>query len=260
MALAWHQPAIAAPPRSRIHAIVADFDEVRRARIVTAVRENQMFDVTAEIATPEQCRHIAAELVPELVICPREFVPQADTADTFPLFVVLGSVEKSARIVCSLAASPLAAELNESIASAASRILTLKANELSNLIHRYVLHSEELPSSGRTIVVDRDGEPFALAAHQIYWIEAAGNYVRVHAESGSFEAREPIKAVHARLAPRFVRVHRGALVNVNAIVAQVVVNGIPVAVALSDGTQVAVGPSYRSDVPAGVPVVVTAFA
>lgn len=267
MLSAWQHPAVAAPPRSRIHAAVADFDDVRRARIVSAVRESQLFDVTAEIMTPEQCRYVATDLVPELVICPREFIPQADSADTadtaatlFPLFVVLGTAEISNRVVCSVPAYPGAAELQESIASAASRILTLKAGELSSLIHRYLQHSVELPSPVRTLVVERDGQSIVLPARQIYWIEAAGNYVKLHTESGSFEARESIKAVHARLAPGFARVHRGALVNVDAVVAQIVANGVPVAVALTDGTQVAVGPSYRSEIPAATPVVVTSSA
>lgn len=258
MALAWHQPALTAPPRSRIHAVVADFDDFRRARLVTALRESQLFDVTAEIVTPEECRYVAADMIPELVICPREFIPEADSADTlFPLFIAIGPAEVSRRVVCSMSGSIIDSELQDAIASAASRILTLKAGELSSLIHSYVLHSEDLPSSSRTIVMDRDGTPIALAPHQIFWIEAAGNYVRVHADSGSFEAREPIKAVHARLAPRFARIHRGALVNVDAVVAQMVVNGVPVAVALSDGTQVAVGPNYRSEIPSATPVVVT---
>jgi two-component system LytT family response regulator len=57
-----------------------------------------------------------------------------------------------------------------------------------------------------------------IPADQVDWIDAAGNYVRLHAGGRSHLLRETMKSVEARLDPeRFVRVHRSAIVNLERI-------------------------------------------
>ncbi|MGQ0649899.1 MAG: LytR/AlgR family response regulator transcription factor [Gemmatimonadaceae bacterium] len=52
----------------------------------------------------------------------------------------------------------------------------------------------------------------------IDWVEADGNYVRLHAGGRSHLLRETMKAMGARLDPRvFVRVHRSAIVNLDHV-------------------------------------------
>jgi two-component system LytT family response regulator len=52
----------------------------------------------------------------------------------------------------------------------------------------------------------------------IDWIEAAGNYVRLHVGAREHLMRGPLTRLAARLgADRFVRIRRSALVNVRAI-------------------------------------------
>jgi two-component system LytT family response regulator len=49
---------------------------------------------------------------------------------------------------------------------------------------------------------------------EVEWVEAADNYVRVHAAGGGGLLREPLRDLERRLDPaRFARVHRSALVN-----------------------------------------------
>ncbi len=51
------------------------------------------------------------------------------------------------------------------------------------------------------------------------WIDAQGNYVRLHAQGREHLVRETMAGVEARLdASRFVRVHRSAIVNIERIV------------------------------------------
>jgi two-component system, LytTR family, response regulator len=71
---------------------------------------------------------------------------------------------------------------------------------------------------GERLVV-RDGHRVTfVGADDIDWIEAAGNYVRLHAGGRTHLMRETMKTVEARLNPeRFVRVHRSAIVNVDRI-------------------------------------------
>ncbi|HYR12391.1 MAG TPA: LytTR family DNA-binding domain-containing protein [Longimicrobium sp.] len=61
------------------------------------------------------------------------------------------------------------------------------------------------------------GVQFVRAA-EIDWVEAEGNYVRLHAAGQSHLLREPLHRIQARLDPRrFVRVHRSAVVNLDRV-------------------------------------------
>jgi two-component system LytT family response regulator len=50
------------------------------------------------------------------------------------------------------------------------------------------------------------------------WIDAAGNYVRLHVAGRSHLIRETMKSIESRLDPEvFVRVHRSAIVNIDRV-------------------------------------------
>ena len=75
---------------------------------------------------------------------------------------------------------------------------------------------------------ERRDERFLIrAAHRMYfisagdveWADAAGNYVRLHAQGRTHLYRDTMKALEQRLDPtRFVRIHRSAIVNIDCIV------------------------------------------
>ena len=65
----------------------------------------------------------------------------------------------------------------------------------------------------------RDGESFVmLRVAEIDWIEAAANYVRIHARGRVFVLRGTMAALEGRLDPRqFARIHRSTIVNVDRV-------------------------------------------
>ncbi len=65
----------------------------------------------------------------------------------------------------------------------------------------------------------KDGtKVIVLNADDVDWIDAAGDYMCVHAGGKTHIIRETMKALEARLDPaRFQRVHRSAIVNVNKV-------------------------------------------
>jgi two-component system LytT family response regulator len=79
----------------------------------------------------------------------------------------------------------------------------------------------ELKSAKRKserVVVRTNGKVVFLRAEEISWVEAAGNYVNLHAGAESYVLRESMKNMETRLDPElFVRIHRSAIVNVNRI-------------------------------------------
>lgn len=70
-----------------------------------------------------------------------------------------------------------------------------------------------------TRLVVRDGNKVSFVRpEEIDWIDAAGNYARLHVGGATHLLREPLKVLEARLDPeRFLRVHRSAIVNLERI-------------------------------------------
>lgn len=68
------------------------------------------------------------------------------------------------------------------------------------------------------LVVHEGRRLVVLRPEEVEWIEGAGNYVRIHARGEVHLHRQTLAALAARLDPRsFARVHRSAIVRLDAI-------------------------------------------
>jgi two-component system LytT family response regulator len=96
------------------------------------------------------------------------------------------------------------------------------------------------------LVVKSGGRLFFLRADEIDWIEAAGNYVRLHVGTTSHLLRETMNAIEGRLDPeKFFRIHRSRIVNMERIQEmQPWLNG-EYAVLLRTGTRLTLSRGYR---------------
>ena len=96
------------------------------------------------------------------------------------------------------------------------------------------------------VMVKARGRVEFLRTADIDWIEAEGNYVRLHAGKKGWLVREKIGALEERLDPEaFLRVHRSSIVQVDRMAElhpMVAGDGILV---LRDGTQVKLSRGYR---------------
>jgi two-component system, LytTR family, response regulator len=88
------------------------------------------------------------------------------------------------------------------------------------------------------LVLKTSGRVTFLKVDEIDWIEAEGNYVRLHVGAISHLLRETMKGIEARLDPeRFIRIHRSTIVNTDRIKElQPLFHG-EYAVTLQDGTR-----------------------
>jgi two-component system, LytTR family, response regulator len=96
------------------------------------------------------------------------------------------------------------------------------------------------------LVVKSTGRVFFLRTDEIDWIEAAGNYVKLHVGNDSHLIRETMNAVEAKLSPdMFVRIHRCHIVNIEQVrELQPWFNGEYV-VFLKNGTRLTLSRGYR---------------
>jgi len=92
-------------------------------------------------------------------------------------------------------------------------------------------------SGRRSIVVD-------LAS--VDWMEASGNYIRLHAPSREYLLRDTLAALEAHLDPdRFVRIHRSAIVAVDRVATLTPVSHGDAEVVLRDGTRLTASRTWR---------------
>lgn len=69
-----------------------------------------------------------------------------------------------------------------------------------------------------TVLIRLSGRSTLLRKSEIDWLQASGNYVRVHAKANSWLLRATMSQMEAKLDRRhFVRIHRSAIVNLNSV-------------------------------------------
>ena len=107
----------------------------------------------------------------------------------------------------------------------------VKEHRLSGLMRRAATEAGEIGSQPaddanadaghlKTIAVRSGGRSHLLRVRDLVWIESADYYSRLHTARGSHLIRTSLATLERRLDPaRFLRVHRGAIVNVDEVVA-----------------------------------------
>jgi len=95
-----------------------------------------------------------------------------------------------------------------------SKGTTILDSRLVSLLEE--LHEERKYSE--RLIVKSSGRVFFVRTEEIDWVEASGNYVKIHTKSDAHLLRESMKNMEAKLDPKtFVRIHRSAIVNIDHI-------------------------------------------
>ncbi len=95
-------------------------------------------------------------------------------------------------------------------------------------------------------LVRKLGKEFLVAANDIEYLQASGNYVNLHVNGRAYPLRITMAALEPRLDPgRFVRVHRSWMVNLDHIAEIEPLDAGEARLLLRDGTQVPCSRKYR---------------
>ena len=100
------------------------------------------------------------------------------------------------------------------------------------------------------IVVKNSGRVFFIKTDEIDWIEAAGNYLKLHVGRDAHLIRETMQSIEAKLDPeKFFRIHRSTLVQIDRIKELHPLFGGDYAVILRNGTELNLSRNYRERLP-----------
>lgn len=107
--------------------------------------------------------------------------------------------------------------LTRALARARERCLGRQDKEAAQRLFS-LLNSRLQTDYAQRLAVATCGRIMFVAVADIDWIEAEGNYARLHVSRKVFEVRETLQALMEKLDPReFIRIHRSTIVNARRI-------------------------------------------
>lgn len=212
-----------------IRALIVDDEPVARRGLATLLADDPDVEVVGRCANGVDAVEAIRAERPDLVFLDVQMpdldgfgVLEALEADELPAIVFVTAYDEYAIRAFEVNAvdyllKPFDRERFERSLARAKR--AVRREERAATEERLRRLAEYVGIRGRERVVLRDeGRVKILAPDEIAWIEAAGDYVAVHAADGLHLTRGPMAALLDRLDPRrFLRVSRSAAVNADRV-------------------------------------------
>jgi two-component system LytT family response regulator len=134
----------------------------------------------------------------------------------------------------------------QTLQRAKDQVFKDRSSQFNQGIQALLEQLKERPRYLDRLVIKSTGRVFLLKTDEIDWIEAEGNYARLHVGKESYLLRETISTLDSQLDPKaFLRIHRSTIVSLNRIKElQSWFHG-EFQVILRDGTQLLLSRTYR---------------
>ena len=217
--------------------MIADDERTARARLRRALSDVPGTEIAGEAADGASAVAQIRALRPDLAILDIQ-MPELDG------FAVLRALEPAERPAVIFATAfdayaldafrvhavdyvlkPVDGEQLRSAVERARRQLDARTDEvrLRALLDEALASRGELaprtePSCADRLLINTDGRLVPVRVADIDWIEAAGNYVRLHVNKSVQMSRDTLSAMEKRVDPaRFARIHRSAIVNLDRV-------------------------------------------
>jgi two-component system LytT family response regulator len=244
---------------TKIRTLVVDDEPIARERILSLLQQEGDVEVIGECADGVQAVSAIQQQSPDLVFLDVQMpgtdgfgVIQNIGADRMPTVVFVTAYDEYALKAFEVHAldyllKPFGKDrFQETLKHAREHLERRRAGDLGRrllaLVHDLKPEQQRLDR----LVVKSGGRVFFLRTDEIDWIEAAGNYVRLHLGEESHLFRETMNGMEGRLdTRRFVRIHRSRIVNTERIKElQPWFNGEYVVI-LRNGTRLTLSRGYR---------------
>jgi two-component system LytT family response regulator len=243
----------------KIRTLVVDDEPLARERLASLLQPLEDVELVGQCRDGEQAVAAIQELAPDLVFLDIQMpgidgfdVIEAVGAEHMPLVIFVTAYDQYALRAFQVRAldyllKPFDRDrFTEALQRARRQLERLETGDIGRRLLALVGDlRRDRPRTDR-LVVKSGGRLFFLRADEIDWVEAAGNYVRLHVGSTSHLLRETMTAMEARLDPeKFFRIHRCRIVNMDRIQElQPWLNG-EYAVVLRTGARLTLSRGYR---------------
>ncbi len=241
----------------KVRTLVVDDERLARERLLKLLRAEPEIELAGEAANGREAVKLIREAKPGLVFLDVQ-MPELDgfgvlaelTDAERPAVIFVTAFDKFALRAFDVHAIDYLLKPfdKERFQTALRRALDHLARKQPNEIHEQLsaLLSEIRPAQASDrIAVKGDGRVVFVKTSDVDWIEAADNYVSLHAGKESHLLRETMTALEARLPKQFLRISRSTMVNTERIKElQPLFHG-EYAVILRDGTKLTLSRSHR---------------
>jgi two-component system LytT family response regulator len=111
-----------------------------------------------------------------------------------------------------------AGRFHTAIARARRRLAAERHDELAERVTRLLRDYDATAPVPDRVLVRSGARSYFVSLAAVEWLEAADNYVYLHADGARHAIRETMKHLEEWLPSRFVRIHRSAIVNLDRVV------------------------------------------
>jgi two-component system LytT family response regulator len=244
---------------NKIRTLVVDDEPMARERVLSLLEQEEDVEVVGECSDGNQALAAIQHQAPDLVFLDVQMpgldgfgVIQGVGADKMPTVIFVTAYDEYAVRAFEVHAldyllKPFGRDrFRETLKHARASLERRRAGDLGRRLLALVNDIKPEPAKLDRLVVKSGGRVFFIRTDDVDWIEAAGNYVRLHLGDESHLFRETMTRMEARLDPRrFARIHRSRIVNTERIKElQPWFNGEYVVV-LSNGTKLPLSRGYR---------------
>ena len=243
----------------KIRTLVVDDEPLARERLTALLAAEADIEVVGQCRDGEEAVTAIVDHTPDLVFLDVQMpalngfeVIEAVGSEKMPLIIFVTAYDQHALKAFQVRALDYLLKPfdRERFQDALQRARTqIQREETGDIGRRLLALVKDLrrdqPKTDR-LVVKSGGRLFFLRTDEVDWIEASGNYVRLHVGPVSHLLRETMNAIEGRLdGEKFFRIHRSRIVNMERIQEmQPWLNG-EYAVVLRDGTRLTLSRGYR---------------
>ena len=248
---------MAASPR--IRTLIVDDESLAREKIRNFLLRDPQIEVIGECANGPDAIVAIQQSVPDLLMLDIQ-MPQMDgfsvleavSDNVLPHVIFVTAYDQYALRAFEFHAldyllKPFDWErFEQTLLRAKDQVFKERSSQFNQGIQTLLEQLKERPRYLDRLVIKSTGRVFLLKTDEIDWIEAEGNYARLHVGKESHLLRETISALDSQLDPKaFLRIHRSTIVNLNRVrELQSWFHG-EFQVILRDGTQLLLSRTYR---------------
>ncbi len=243
----------------KIRTLIVDDEPLGRERIRTLLREDADVDVVGECADGRQAIAAVERLKPDLLFLDVQMpemdgfaVVDAMAAQRMPAIIFVTAYDRYAvqafevHALDYLLKSFDRERFRSAVARAKEEIRRSREGALNDRLAGLLEDLESRKQRATRVVIKSAGRIFFLPVEEIDWVEAADNYVRIHAGAEAHLVRETLQSLEGRLDPaKFLRIHRSTIVNLDRIRELHPLFHGDYAVRLRDGTELTLSRNYR---------------
>ena len=243
----------------KINTLIVDDEPLARDRVKRFLRDVQDIKIIGECGNGREAVAAIKEQKPDLVFLDIQ-MPEKNGFDVvkslddraMPAVIFVTAYDQYALQAFDVHAldyllKPFNRErLHKAVSHARDQIETKRIGQLDERLVSLIKDLKADRKYLERLVVKSVGRVFFLKVDDIDYIEAAGNYVKLHTGRESHMIRETMNGIEAKLDPdKFLRIHRSTVVNIDRIKELHPMFSGDYAVILRNGTELALSRNYR---------------